>query len=184
MMRRHGDPALARAAAGGAGRRTARRRSTRRRPSSVIRIGTARPASAVGHAVAIAADLDVGVPADLAQLPVRRVVAAGGKRLQLRLLPGEPLGHDLVHGAVHPRVGLLAQPLLGELIEMGPAVEGPVADEEVVLDVADLALVLALGPGPRRPTGARPEAVVAGEIEKPGIEARRRRARCSSTAHF
>ena len=34
--------------------------------------------------VAIAADLDVGVPADLAGLPVRRVVAPGWQRLQGR----------------------------------------------------------------------------------------------------
>src|SRR6185436_1500811 len=93
-----------------------------------------------GDTVAIAADLDVGVPADLARLPVRRVVALGWQRLQRRGLPGEALGHDLVHRAVHPRVGLLPEPLLGEPVEMGPALEGAVADDEVVLDVADVAL--------------------------------------------
>ena len=34
-------------------------------------------------------------------------------------------------------IGLLAEPLLRELIVMGPAVTGAVAHEEVVLDVAD-----------------------------------------------
>ena len=59
-------------------------------------------------AVAIAADLDVGVPADLARLPVRGVVASGRQRLQRRGLAREALGHDLVHGAVHPQIGFLA----------------------------------------------------------------------------
>ena len=103
------------------------------------------PGQPAGDAVAIAADLDVGVPADLARLPVGGVVAPGWQRLQGRGLPGEARGHDLVDGAVDPGVGFLPQPLLGELVGVGPALEGPVADEEVVLDVADVALVLALG---------------------------------------
>src|SRR6185295_12520800 len=123
-----------------------------------------------GHAVAIAADLDVGIPADLARLPVRGVVAPGWQGLQGRGLPCKALGHDFVDGAVHPRVGLLAEPLLGELVEVGPALEGAVADEEVVLDVADVALVLALGLGPGWATGPGAEAVVAGQIEEPGME--------------
>ena len=54
---------------------------------------------------------------------------------------------------------------------MRQAVEGAVADEEVVLDVAHHALVLALGAGARGPTGPRREAVVPGQIEKARIEA-------------
>ena len=48
-----------------------------------------------GDAVAIAADLDVGIPADLAALPVRRVVAPGRQRPERRGLSGEALRHDL-----------------------------------------------------------------------------------------
>jgi hypothetical protein len=59
---------------------------------------------------------------------------------------------------VHAAVGFLAEPLLGELVEMGPALEGPVADEEVLLDVPDVALALALGLGARPATGPRAEA--------------------------
>jgi hypothetical protein len=69
-------------------------------------------------AVAIAADLDLGVPADLPGLPVRRVVAARRQRLQGRRLPREALVHDLVHRAVHPRVGVRAQPVFGQLVEV------------------------------------------------------------------
>src|SRR5206468_1168309 len=123
-----------------------------------------------GHAVAIAADLDVGVPADLARLPVRRVVALGRQGLQRWGLPGEALGDDLVHGAVHARVGFLPEPPLGELVEVGPALEGAIADEEVVLDVPDVALVLALGLRAGRATGPGTEAVVAGQIDEARVE--------------
>jgi hypothetical protein len=75
-----------------------------------------------------------------------------------------------VDGAVDARVGFLPEPLLGELIEMGPALEGPVVDEEVVLNVADVALVLALGLGACRAAGPRPKAVVAGQVQESGME--------------
>lgn len=75
-----------------------------------------------------------------------------------------------MHGAVHPGVGFLPEPLLGQLVEVGPALEGAVADEEVMLDVADVALVLALGLGSGRATGPRAEAIVPGQIEEPGME--------------
>ncbi|GEM_PF-6338157 len=59
-------------------------------------------------------------------------------------LAGKPLGDDFPDSAVDALVGLLAQPLLCELIEMVPAVEAPIADEEVLRDVPDVALVLPL----------------------------------------
>ena len=42
------------------------------------------PDQGAGHAVAIIADLDVGIPADLARLPVRGVVPPRRQRLQRR----------------------------------------------------------------------------------------------------
>ena len=126
----------------------------------------------VRHAVAVAADLDVAVPAHLAELPVRRVVACRRQRLQLRLLSGKSFGDDLAHGAVHPGVGLLAQPLFRDLIQMTPAVERPVAHEEMMFDVADHPFVFALCPRPRRLTRARREAVLTGQIEEARVEAR------------
>src|SRR5262245_5904583 len=123
-----------------------------------------------GHAVAIAADLDVRVPADLTRFPVRRVVAPGWQRLERRDLPGEALGHHLAHRAVHARVGFLPQPLLGELIEMSPTLERAIADEEVVLHVADVAFILALGLGAGGATSARAEAIVAGQVHEPRVE--------------
>jgi hypothetical protein len=101
----------------------------------------------------------------VAHLPVRGVVAAGRRRSQGRGLTGEALGDGLVDGAVPPGVGLLPEPLLCKLIEVGPALERAVPGEEVVLEVVDIALVLALGLGAGRPTGPRAEAVVAGQVE-------------------
>jgi hypothetical protein len=89
-----------------------------------------------------------------------------------------------MHGAVHPRVGFLPKPLLGELVEMGPALEGAVADEDVMLHVADVALVLALGLGAGRPTGAWPEAVVAGQIRGWNWTWTSPPRRCAMTADF
>ena len=63
-------------------------------------------------AVAVAADLEVAVPADLPTLPVGGVVALGRERPQRGSLPREPLGDHLVDGAVHARVGFLPQPVL------------------------------------------------------------------------
>ena len=85
-------------------------------------------------------------------------------------LADEPLGHNLVHRAMHAGVGFLPQPLLGELIEMRSALEGAIADEEVVLDVADVAFVLALGLGAGRAASPGAETIVAGEIQEPGME--------------
>jgi hypothetical protein len=53
---------------------------------------------------------------------------------------------------------------------MSPALEGTVADEEVVLDVADVAFVLALGLGAGGPTGARAESVVAGQVDEARVK--------------
>lgn len=44
-------------------------------------------------------------------------------------------------------VGLTREPVLELLIEMGPALKCTVAQEEVLLEVADYALVLVLGAG-------------------------------------
>jgi hypothetical protein len=64
------------------------------------------------------------------------------------------------------RIGDLAQPPRQVCLELGPGGEAAAGDG-VALDVADAALVLALGPGPVGGAGLRPEAPVAGE----GVEA-------------
>src|SRR5690242_21565176 len=49
---------------------------------------------------------------------------------------------------------------------MSPAVEVAIANKEVVLDVTDIALVLALRLGAGGATRARPETIVPGEIDE------------------
>jgi len=68
---------------------------------------------------------------------------------------------------VHPLVRDLARPFLEMRFQRRPAREAPPGDR-VLLDVADAALVLALGPRPVGCAGFRPEPPVPGE----GMEAR------------
>ena len=142
------------------------------------------PGQGPGHAVAIAADLDVGVPGNLARLPVGSVIAPRRQGPQRRSFPGEALGDDLADRAMHPRVGLLPQPLLGELVEVGPTLEGPGADKKVVLDVADVAFVFPLRLGAGRPAGPGAEPVVAAQIEEARMELDVAPRRWASTAAF
>jgi len=58
--------------------------------------------------------------------------------MERRCLPGKARGHHFLHGAVVPAVGLVPQPLLGELIQMRPTLERTVADKEGVFDVTPL----------------------------------------------
>src|SRR5262249_28262914 len=94
-----------------------------------------------------------------------------------RGLAGESVGHDLVDGAVDALVRLLPQPPLGHLVQMRPALEGAVADEEVVFDIADIPLVLPLGLGPGGAAGPGHKSIVAGQIHEARMEANRASAR-------
>src|SRR5215210_9054093 len=73
-------------------------------------------------------------------------------------------------GAMHALVSFLAQPLFSQLVEVCPTIEGPIADKEMVLDVADHALVFAFGASAVGAAGARCKAVVRGEVKKALIE--------------
>lgn len=86
--------------------------------------------------MAIAAHLDIGIPTDVAQFPIGRVVAPERERLQQRRLGCKPLGDNLMHRAVAALVRFLPHPLLRQLIEMRPTLEVAIADEEVVFDLA------------------------------------------------
>lgn len=69
----------------------------------------------------------------------------GAHQPQRWRLTGEPFGGDLLNDAVTPLIHLFPQPLLGELVVMGPALECEIPDEEVVLDVVYDPFILALG---------------------------------------
>src|SRR5512147_599990 len=106
-------------------------------------------------------------PDHLAHLPERR--PAHERRQCLRLIPPEPLDRRLAGGAMDALIGNLAHPSDKVRFQRRPRGE-PVAGDRVLLHVADAVLVLALGPGPIRRTGARPESPVAGEGVQPLVE--------------
>ena len=72
--------------------------------------------------------------------------------------------------AVDTPIRFLAEPLLGELVQVGPALEGAVAHEEVMLHVADHPLIFAFGLRPGRSAGPRHKAIVTRQIHKPRMK--------------
>ena len=122
--------------------------------------------AAVGrrHRVAVTTHVDVGVPPDVPGLDVARIEAMRRQRHEGRSLALETLRDHLFDGTVQALVGLFKQPRLQELAQMRPALEGPVALEEVLLDVAYRPFHLALGAWTVGPAGLRHEAVMAGPV--------------------
>ena len=79
--------------------------------------------------------------------------------LQLRLLGGERLGDNALGGAMDPDVGDGVEPVDELRVEIFEVAE-VAAKKEVLADIAERPLDLALGFGPIRATGARLEAVM------------------------
>ena len=123
------------------------------------------------HRVAVTTHVDVGVPPDVPGLDVARIEAMRGKWHEGRSLALETLRDHLFDGAVQALVGLFKQPRLQELAQMRPALEVPVALEEVLLDVAHQTLHLAFGAWTVGPAGLRHEAVMAGQLLEAFVEA-------------
>ena len=98
------------------------------------------------HAVMFGVDVHAGVvldtPGQLAQLTERRTAAQRTQGLPLLAL--EPRDRRLARGPVHPRVSHLTPPPGQMRLQRTPRCKAPPGDA-VVLDVADAALVLALG---------------------------------------
>ena len=96
-------------------------------------------------------------------------MAADGKTLvATRLFLGEGLVDDAAGRGVNARIGDRIQPMAELTVQIVEIAEGP-AEEEVLADVAERPLDLALGLGPIGPAGAGLEAVMAGEIDKRAI---------------
>ena len=119
-----------------------------------------RPRHAVVVGVHVHAAVVLHPPRQLAHLPERR--PAGQRPQRRRLVALEARDRRLARGAVHARVGHLAHPPGQVRLQRRPAREAPAGDG-VALDVADAALVLALGAGAVGRAGHRPHAPVAGE---------------------
>ena len=89
-----------------------------------------------------------------------RIEAPRWQRLQLRPLRGEGFDDDPLRGAMNTNVGDSFQPFDELGIELFQIPEGP-PQEEVLADVAERALHLALRFRPVGPAGPRHEAVMA-----------------------
>ena len=107
-------------------------------------------AGGVRHGVEVSADGDHSVAADAALDGQDRVVGMRGQRNQIALLFGECVVDDPAGGGVDARIGDLAAPIVELRVEVVEAAEGPV-EEEVLADVAERSLDLALG---LRPVGS------------------------------
>ena len=116
-------------------------------------------AGAIGHAVVVAADGDEAVVADAALELEHGIEAMLGQRLQLGLLGGERLGDDALRRAMNTDVGDGVEPIGQLSIEVVEVAEAA-SKEEVLSDVAERSLNLALGFGAVGPTGAGLEAIV------------------------
>src|SRR5512144_187472 len=96
----------------------------------------------------------------------------------MRSFPHQPFGRDLAGGAVDTGVGYLAQPALDRQVRRlaidDQTVPGEPARQrnvEALPQIPDEPLHLALGLRPIRRAQPGPEAAVAGEVEKAGMEA-------------
>src|ERR1700736_2307454 len=69
---------------------------------------------------------------------------------------------------MHPRIGDRIQPMAELTIEVVKIAEGA-AEEEVLADVSERPLDLAVGLGPIGPAGARLEAIMASEIDERAV---------------
>ncbi len=119
-------------------------------------------AGAVGDGVEIAADRDHPLVGDAAPEAEDGVERPGRQTLEGGPLIGEVLDDDPPRGAVQAAVGHLVEPL-GELGVQVVEVAEAAGEEEVLADVAERPLDLALGLCPVGPAGLEDEAVVGGE---------------------
>jgi hypothetical protein len=111
-------------------------------------------ACAVRHAVKIAVDRDHAIARDASLEPRHGVEWPGGQWLKRRALFGEMLSHNPLGRGVGAHIGNLVKPLTELRIEIVEIAKAP-AEEEVLTDVAEGAVDLALRFGPIRLAGLR-----------------------------
>jgi hypothetical protein len=120
---------------------------------------------AIRHAVIVAADRDEAVMAHAAFELQHGVEAMLRQFLQLWLLGVERFGDNTLGGAVDPDVGDGVEPVDQLRVEIFEVAEAA-TEEEVLSDIAERSLDLALGFGPVRTTGTRLEAIVRGQRQQ------------------
>jgi hypothetical protein len=126
------------------------------------------PPGRVGHAVEIAADTDHAFVRSPALELQHRPVGHGRQGFERSPLLGESLADDPVGGRVHARISGRIEPMTELLVKVVEIAERA-AKEEVLADISERPLDLALGLGPIGPAGARLETVMAGEVDEGAV---------------
>ena len=126
------------------------------------------PAGGVRNAVEVAGDGHHAVAADAPLDGERGAVGDGGQRDQVRALLGERLVDDAAGSGVGARVGQGGAPAVELAVEVVEVAEAP-GEEEVLANVAEGPLDLALGLGAVRSAGARHGAVVGEQVDERGV---------------
>jgi hypothetical protein len=101
----------------------------------------------IRHAVEIDADADHAFMRGPMFEPENRLIGRKRQRLERAFLPGKRLVDDAPRRRMHPRIGYPIEPLAQLIVQILEIAEGA-AEEEVLADVAERALDLALGFGP------------------------------------
>jgi len=122
----------------------------------------------VGHAVKVAIHGHHAVPGDAPLQPQHGLERPGWERLQAGALLGKVLADYALRGGVGAGVGDLVEPLAELVVEVAEVAEAA-GEEEVLADVAERALDLALGLGPVGLAGLGQVAVMTGELDQGAV---------------
>jgi len=126
------------------------------------------PTRAVRHAVEIAVDGNHAIAGDTSLEAQNSLERARCQRLKRRALAGEMFGDNPLRRGMNARIGNLVEPLPELRVEIVEVAKAP-TEEEVLADVAERTLDLALRLGPVRLAGLRQVAIVAGEREQRAV---------------
>jgi len=125
-------------------------------------------AGRIRHAVGIAADADHALARDAAHQAKHSAEWRHRQWAQVRAFFGEGLVDDALRRGVAARVGDGVEPMAELAVEIVEIAERP-RQKEILPDIAERSLDLALRLGAVGPTGPRMEAEVAGEVDQATI---------------
>src|SRR3954465_11526859 len=102
----------------------------------------------------------------MSHLTVRGIITLAWQRLECSRFAAKAFCHYLLNRSLHTLVCLLSKPHFGQLVEVAHTLKRAIADEEVLFDIPNHALIFALGAGTIGPAGSRHKIVVARQVHK------------------